>query len=117
MGAVPAGMIGWVFGLIPSMAKNRSFSAPTRALWISEANASAVNLAKFSGAYGLSHCIITRIRQVDDALNRGVAGEISGHVPGIAVSNYEVHEKGSQGHVHALGVALDYTMTRSSSYL
>ena len=74
LGAIPAGLIGWFFGLIPSMARNRSFAAASRALWISDANLSAVNLAKFSGAYGLSHCIITRIRQVDDALNRGVAG-------------------------------------------
>ena len=36
--ALPAGLIGWVFGLIPSMARNRSFSST--GLWLSDANLS-----------------------------------------------------------------------------
>jgi len=71
--AVPAAVIGWVFGFIPSIARNRSFSS--RDLWLSDGNASAINLAKFSGVYSFAHCLLTRIRQVDDAWNRGAAGD------------------------------------------
>ena len=71
--AIPAGLIGWVFGFIPSLARNRSFSS--RDVWLADGNASAVNLAKFSGVYSLAHCLLTRIRQVDDAWNRGAAGD------------------------------------------
>ncbi len=70
---VPAAVLGWFFGLLPSMFRNRSLAM--RQTWLTDANLSAQNLAKFSGTYSFAHCIISRLRQVDDALNRGVAGK------------------------------------------
>lgn len=74
--AIPSGIIGWVFGFVPSVVSNRKFSAWKT--WTSDAGASGKNLMVFSGVYGLVHCVLTRMRQHDDWINRGVAGCATG---------------------------------------
>ncbi|GAX83756.1 hypothetical protein CEUSTIGMA_g11181.t1 [Chlamydomonas eustigma] len=80
--AIPAGILGWFFGLVPSMVRNRSLSLTKT--WLSDAALSGQNLAKFSATYALSHCILTRVRQIDDAINRGAAGCATGLVIGFS---------------------------------
>lgn len=75
-GAIPSGILGWFFGVVPAMVRNRSWQK--RGLWLEEGASSAKNLMLFSGTYAFAHCLLTRIRQVDDAWNRGIAGCATG---------------------------------------
>jgi hypothetical protein len=78
--SIPSGILGWLFGFVPSVARHRAWKH--RGLWLDDGAKSASNLMLFSGMYSLTHCIITRIRQVDDAFNRGAAGCATGLVLG-----------------------------------
>ena len=74
--AVPSAVIGYIFGLIPSMFTNRSWSM--RNVWLGDAFRSAKSLAVFSSVYSLSSCILTRARQKDDRWTRTISGCITG---------------------------------------
>lgn len=74
--AIPSGILGWFFGFVPSAVRNRKLSLWRT--WMDDGGASAKNLMLFSGVYGFTHCLLVRIRQTDDAFNRGAAGCATG---------------------------------------
>eukprot|EP00955_Chlamydomonas_euryale_P043961 352766-Chlamydomonas_euryale.AAC.2 len=74
--AIPSGILGWFFGLVPSAVRHRKLRMWRT--WLDDAGASGRNLMLFSGVYSLAHCLVTRMRQVDDGWSRGAAGCATG---------------------------------------
>mmetsp|Transcript_35501 Transcript_35501/g.78761 ORF Transcript_35501/g.78761 Transcript_35501/m.78761 type:complete len:204 (+) Transcript_35501:57-668(+) len=74
--AVSAGVLGWVFGFLPSILRNRSFGLWKT--WLQDAGTSGKSFAIVSGSYTFIQCICQRIRQKDDGINRGFAGCATG---------------------------------------
>jgi hypothetical protein len=74
--ALPSAIIGFVFGFIPSIFTNRSWSQ--RSLWLGDGARSAKSLALFSSVYSLTSCILTRARQKEDRWTRTISGCLTG---------------------------------------
>jgi hypothetical protein len=72
--------LGYFFGVVPSMLRNRSLGLWRT--WASDGWRSAGGLGIVSGAYTWVHCLCSRIRLVDDAWNRAVAGCTTGLILG-----------------------------------
>lgn len=73
-----AGVIGYIFGFLPSMFQNRQLSSFGK--WKADAASSASAFFLMSGVYTFASCLSERIRQKDDGWNRAVAGFSSGAV-------------------------------------
>lgn len=71
-GAIPTGILGFLFGFIPSVLRNRSLSRWR--MWGADGFRSATALAVVSGLYTTVQCICQRLRMVEDGWNRGIAG-------------------------------------------
>jgi len=71
-----AGVLGFFFGAVPSMFKNRSLAS--RGIWAADGWRSAMALAVMSGLYNWVHCLCQRVRLTEDAWNRGFAGGATG---------------------------------------
>lgn len=69
--AMYAGALGYFLGVVPAAIK---FKARQWGMIHSQGLASAQQLAVMSGVYTAVHCICQRIRMVEDAWNRGIAG-------------------------------------------
>ncbi|GLI60423.1 hypothetical protein VaNZ11_002575 [Volvox africanus] len=75
-GGLAAGVLGFVFGFVPSMFRHRSLGMLH--VWGAEGMASAKAFAVMSGIYTTVQCLCERIRQQDDGINRLIAGGASG---------------------------------------
>ncbi|GLC33965.1 hypothetical protein PLESTB_000823300 [Pleodorina starrii] len=75
-GGLAAGVLGFVFGFVPSMFRHRSLRMLH--VWGGEGLASAKAFAVMSGIYTTVQCLCERIRQQDDGINRLIAGGASG---------------------------------------
>lgn len=76
LSALPSGILGWTFGFLPSLFRNVGLKHFRT--WLDDGRKSGMNFFVLSGTYSLSQCIISRVRQVDDAYNRGFAGCATG---------------------------------------
>ncbi|KAG2430737.1 hypothetical protein HYH02_013576 [Chlamydomonas schloesseri] len=75
-GGFAAGLLGYVFGFVPSMLRNRSLKSMH--VWGADGMSSFKAFFVMSGVYTTVQCICERIRQQDDGLNRIIAGGASG---------------------------------------
>ncbi|KAG2483917.1 hypothetical protein HYH03_017238 [Edaphochlamys debaryana] len=74
--AVAAGVLGYIFGFVPSIFRHRSLKQ--LGTWHTEGLASTKAFAVMSGVYTTVQCLCERIRQQDDGVNRIIAGAASG---------------------------------------
>ncbi|MEW5302548.1 MAG: hypothetical protein WDW36_005323 [Sanguina aurantia] len=99
-----AGVLGYVFGVLPSVLRNRTFKA--RGTWHADGITSFAAFALMSGLYAGVHCLLIRIRETDDAINRGLAGAASGLV--IGWNGGPMSALQSAGFIGVLSYAFDF---------
>lgn len=73
--AFGSGLLGGLFGFFPSAIRNK---ASNWAVIAADSSKSASSFALMGGVYTLVQCLCQRVRQVDDSVNRAVAGCASG---------------------------------------